>query len=232
MNGTSPGTDALYRRASILALITIFYNLLEGVVSVGFGASDETFALFGFGLDSFVEVISGIGVWHMIRRQRGAAPGAPRDPFEQRALRITGGAFYLLAAGLAVASVLNLVGGHRPETTFWGIVVAAVSIVTMWLLIRAKVQVGTRLDSPSILADAACTRACLYLSVVLLGASAGYELTGIGSLDALGTLGIAWFAFREGREAFGKARGLACGCCGGENDINPSNLQDKQDYSG
>jgi hypothetical protein len=51
--------------------------------------------------------------------------------------------------------------------------------------------------------------------VILLGTSAGYELTGIGSLDVLGALGIAWFAFREGREAFGKARGVVCGCCNG-----------------
>jgi divalent metal cation (Fe/Co/Zn/Cd) transporter len=169
----TPPDDAntLYRRANALALITIFYNILEGVVSVGFGAADETFALFGFGLDSFVEVISGIGVWYMIRRQR-SSPSAERDDFERGALRITGGAFYL-AAGLAITSVLNLIRGHRPETTFWGIVVAAVSIITMWLLIRAKVRVGTLLNSPAILADAACTRACLYLSVILLGTSAG-----------------------------------------------------------
>ena len=212
----STATDANdhYRRANALALITIFYNILEGVVSVGFGAADESFALFGFGLDSFVEVISGIGVLYMIRRQR-SSPRAERDDFERGALRITGGAFYLLAAGLTITSVLNLIRGHRPETTFWGIVVAAVSIITMWLLIRAKVLVGTLLNSPALLADAACTRACLYLSMVLLGTSAGYELTGIGSLDALGALGIAWFALREGREAFGKARGVVCGCCHG-----------------
>ena len=209
---TAIDANDLYHRANALALITIFYNILEGVVSVGFGAADESFALFGFGLDSFVKVISGIGVRYMIRRQR-SSPRAERDDFERGAIRITGGAFYLLAAGLAITSVLNLIRGHRPETTFWGIVVAAVSIITMWLLIRAKVRVGTLLNSPAILADAACTRTCLYLSVILLGTSAGYELTGIGSLDALGALGIAWFALREGREAFSKARGVVCDCC-------------------
>ena len=206
--------DALWRRANALALITIFYNLLEGVVSVWFGAADETFALFGFGLDSFVEVISGIGIWHMTRRQR-LSFGAYRDDFERRALRITGGAFYLLAAGLAVTAVLNLAAGHRPETTLWGIFVSTVSILTMWLLIRAKMTVGNALGSSAILADAACTRTCLSLSFILLAASIGYEVTGIAGLDAVGALGIAWFSLREGREAFGKARDLACGCrCG------------------
>src|SRR5512140_2463053 len=71
----------LYRTATLLALITIFYNIAEGVVSVWFGAEDETIALFGFGLDSFVEVISGIGIWHMIRRI-GKGELEERDPFE------------------------------------------------------------------------------------------------------------------------------------------------------
>ena len=205
--------DRFYRRAALLALVTIGYNIVEGVVSVWFGLGDETFALFGFGLDSFVEVISGVGIWHMVRRQRAAGEREP-DRFERRALRITGGAFYLLAAGLSVTAVTTIYQQHRPTTTFWGIIVALVSIVSMWLLIRAKVRVGTALASPAILADAACTRACLYLSVVLLAASAGYELTGIGWFDALGTLGIAGFSVKEGREAFRKAKGLSC-CCAG-----------------
>ena len=203
-----------YRVASLLALITIGYNMAEGVVSVWFGMSDETFTLFGFGLDSFVEVISGAGIWHMLRRQR-ATGGAEPDRFERLALRITGGAFYLLATGLAATALVNIYQQHRPTTTLWGIVVALVSIVSMWLLIRAKVKVGTALASPALLADAACTRACLYLSVVLLAASAGFALTGIGWFDSLGTLGIAGFSVKEGREAFGKARGLAC-CCAGK----------------
>ncbi|HZV82767.1 MAG TPA: cation transporter [Geobacteraceae bacterium] len=201
----------LYRTATLLALITIFYNILEGVVSVWFGAEDETISLFGFGLDSFVEVISGIGIWHMVRRL-GKGDPADRDPFEQRALRITGGAFFLLAAGLTATAAISILRGHRPETTFWGIVVAIVSIAAMWLLIHYKVKVGTALNSPAILADAACTRTCLQLSVVLLAASAGYALTGIGWLDAAGTLMIALLSVREGREALAKARGIACSC--------------------
>ena len=201
----------LYCQASLLAYITIGYNLVEGLVSVWFGLGDETFALFGFGLDSFVEVISGIGIWHMVRRQR-AAGGVEPDRFERRALQITGGSFYLLAGGLIATALVNIFQQHRPTSTLWGIIVALVSIVSMGLLIRAKVRVGAALASPAILSDAACTRACLYLSLVLLAASAGYELTGIGWFDAVGTLGIAGFSVKEGREAFRKARGIDC-CC-------------------
>nr|WP_181447960.1 cation transporter [Dissulfurirhabdus thermomarina] len=202
-----------------MAAFTAVYNLAEGAVSVFFGLEDETLSLFGFGVDSFVEVISGVGVWHMARRIRRNPDRSP-DPFERRALRITGTAFYLLAAGLAAGAAASLASGHAPVTTFWGVVVALVSIVTMWALIRAKVRVGRALDSDAILADAACTRTCLYLSFVLLGASLGTEWTGVGGLDAAGALLIAAFALREGREAFGKARGAAtcrcaaCGCSG------------------
>ena len=204
--------NKLYARADVLAVFTIGYNLIEGIVSLWLGAADETLALFGFGVDSFIEVVSAIGVWHMVKRIR-ANNGETRDEFEQRALRITGGSFYCLSTGLLVTAVVSIVRQHRPQTTMWGIVVSTVSILFMWALIYHKEKVGRALNSAAILADAACSRACVYLSLVLLIASLGYELTGIGSLDAAGAILIAWLSWREGREAFGKAKGRTC-CCG------------------
>lgn len=205
---------ALYARATWLAVFTIAYNLAEGLLSMWLGAADETLALFGFGVDSFIEVISAVGVWHMLRRIR-ANDGQTLDAFEQRALRITGGAFYLLTIGLIATAAASLYQQHQPETTIWGIVISLGSISFMWYLIAQKTKVGRALSSPAILADAACSKACLYLSLVLLLSSLSYELTGIGSLDAIGALLIAWLSWREGREAFDKANGLACSCSGG-----------------
>jgi len=203
----------LYRTASLLALVTIYYNIAEGVVSVWLGADDETIALFGFGLDSFVEVISGIGIWHMVRRL-GQGDSPDPDPFEQRALRITGSVFYILAAGLVATALISIIQDHHPVTTRWGMAVALISIATMWALTHYKVKVGKALNSPAILADAACTRTCMQLSVILLASSAGYALTGIGYLDAAGSILIAVLSIREGKEAFQKARGLSCSCAG------------------
>ncbi|MFZ0131294.1 MAG: cation transporter [Desulfobacterales bacterium] len=203
--------DGLFKTAILLSQITVFYNLIEGLVSVFLGLEDETLSLLGFGIDSFVEVISGIGIWHMVHRMTRDVSGNV-DPFERRALRITGGGFYLLTLGLVSTAAVNLVRGHRPETTFWGIVISLVSIITMGFLIRFKMRVGRQLHSDAIIADANCTKACLYLSFVLLAASAGYAATGIGGLDSLGAIAIAVFAFREGREAFDKARGKPCSC--------------------
>jgi divalent metal cation (Fe/Co/Zn/Cd) transporter len=202
---------SLYKRASLLAQVTIFYNLIEGLVSVFFGTADETLSLLGFGIDSFVEVLSGIGIWNMVRRIRHNSDTNP-SPFEKRALQITGTSFYILGVGLFVTAGINIYQGHRPETTFWGIVIAAISIFTMWALIYFKVKVGKQLKSDAILEDANCTKACLYLSFILLFASVGYELTGIGGIDSIGAVLIAIYSFREGREAFEKSRGESCNC--------------------
>lgn len=212
MNANASDQAKLYRQANFLAIFTIIYNLAEGLISVLFGAADETLSLFGFGLDSFIEVVSAVGIWHMLQRIK-TNKGNTRDEFETRALTITGTSFYVLAVGLAVTALIDIKMGYKPESTRWGIIISLVSIGFMWLIIHYKTKVGRALGSAAILADAACSRACLYLSLVLLIASSSFYLTGIDSLDALGAGLIAWLAFREGREAFQKAKGASCTCC-------------------
>lgn len=201
----------LYRRAYQLSLFTIFYNVAEGVVSMLMGYRDETLALFGFGVDSFIEVLSGVGVAVMIGRiQRN--PTSSKSSVEQTALKITGSAFYILSLGLLAGIVLNLVTGHKPETTLWGAVISVVSILVMVWLMNAKKKVGKDLGSAPILADANCTKVCVYMSVVLLVSSVLYELTGFAYADVIGAAGLIYFSFSEGREAFEKAKGKSCGC--------------------
>ena len=203
----------LIRKAFILSLITIFYNIAEGLVSIYFGAGDETLALLGFGVDSFVEVISGIGIAHMIFRMKYSKDQS-RDAFEKTALKITGSAFYLLTVGLIIGSVLNIINNVNPSTTIPGIVIALISIATMYWLMTSKLKVGKELNSDAIIADANCTKTCFYLSFILLAASGLYELFHIAYFDILGSLGIAYFAFKEGRESFEKVKSgnLLCNC--------------------
>src|SRR5512135_3127752 len=105
--------DRYWQYALWLALFTIFYNLAEGLVSIYFGGQDEALTLFGFGVDSFIEVMSGLGILAMVLRIR-RNPDTPRTQFERTALRITGTAFYLLAIGLAITAVYNIISGHKP----------------------------------------------------------------------------------------------------------------------
>ena len=204
-------TRKYWQVALWLAIITIFYNILEGLVSIYFGASDETLTLFGFGVDSFIEVLSGAGILAMVLRIR-QNPDTPRSQFEQTALRITGASFYILAVGLGVTAVYNLFTVHKPETTLPGLIISLISIATMWALVSAKRKVGRALDSAPILADANCTMVCIYMSLVLLASSLIYQLTGFGLVDSLGAFGLIYFSVNEGREAFEKAAGMECGC--------------------
>jgi len=204
-------TNRYWQYALWLAFFTIFYNLLEGLVSIFFGASDETLTLFGFGVDSFIEVMSGIGILAMIFRIR-QHPETPRSKFEMTALRITGAAFYLLAAGLALTGIYSLFAAHKPQTTLPGAIISLISIAMMWALVAAKRKVGRTLKSAPILADANCTMVCIYMSIVLLASSLIYEVTGFGFIDSLGALGLIYFSINEGKESFEKAAGLECDC--------------------
>ena len=81
------------------------------------GYTDETLALFGFGVDSFIEVMSGIGIAVMILRIK-SNPDSSKNKFEITALKVTGTAFYILSAGLLAGIILNIVTDHRPERHF------------------------------------------------------------------------------------------------------------------
>ena len=205
-------TKHLYRFAFGLAVFTIVYNLVEGLVSTYFGYEDASLALFGFGADSFIEVVSGLGIAHMVLRVQ-SNPHSNRDRFEKTALKITGFSFYVLVVGLVVTSVYNIITAHKPQTTFWGVVISLISIAVMWLLITAKTRTGKKLNSDAILADAECTRVCIYMSIILLISSGIYELTGFAYADSIGTLSLSYFAFSEGKECFEKVKSnKLCGC--------------------
>lgn len=203
--------NRLWTYALWLTFFTIFYNLAEGLISVYFGFSDETLTLFGFGVDSFIEVMSGIGILAMVLRIR-QNPETPRTQFEVTALRITGAAFYLLATGLAASAIYNLFSANKPVTTLPGLIISLISIAMMWALVAGKRKVGRALNSAPILADANCTMVCIYMSVVLLVSSLIYEITGFGFIDSIGALGLIYFSYTEGKESFEKASGLECDC--------------------
>lgn len=199
----------LYKRAYQLSLFTIFYNIIEGIVSMILGYQDETLTLFGFGVDSFIEVMSGLGIAVMILRIR-QYPESSKKRFEIKALKITGTAFYLLSAGLLIGIILNIINKHKPETTFWGIVISVISIVIMIWLMLAKKRVGKLLNSEPIISDSNCTKICVYMSIVLLVSSLTYALTGFAYADVIGASGLIYFSVSEGKEAFDKAKDKIC----------------------
>jgi len=207
-----PDSERLYKIAFGLAVFTILYNIAEGLVSMYFGYKDESLTLFGFGADSFIEVLSGLGIAHMVLRiQR--QPDSNRDNFERTALTITGYSFYALVIGLAGTSMYNLWMGRQPETTLWGVIISIISIAVMWALVYSKTKVGRQLNSDAMLADVECTKVCISMSIILLVSSGVYELTKFAFIDIIGTLGLAYLSFKEGRECFEKVKKNShCSC--------------------
>ena len=197
--------DKLYKTAILLSIFTIIFNLFEGLASVYFGYKDETLTLFGFGADSFIEMISAAGIYVMVKRIM-CNPQSHRNKFETTSLQITGMSFYLLSAGLLFSVVVNLYNGNKPRTAIAGVIIALISIAAMVSLIYGKQYIGKKLNSVPIIADANCTRVCVYMSLVLLISSLIYEMTGFGYMDSIGTIGIIYLSVKEGKEAFEKAK--------------------------
>ncbi len=203
----------LYNFALYLSLFTIVYNIAEGLISTFVGYSDESLTLFGFGVDSFIETISGIGIAAMVIRIANN-PNSNKSLFEITALKITGWSFYAFSGGLAVTAIFSAIQNKQPESTFWGVIISLVSIVAMLGLIYYKKKVGAALDSKAIIADANCNVVCVYMSITLLASSFLYEMFSLPYVDAAGALGLVYFSVKEGRECFEKAKSLndSCGC--------------------
>ncbi len=202
----------LWKYAFYLAIFTILFNIAEGLVSIFFGLKDESLTLAGFGMDSFIETISAIGIAVMIIRIR-RNPGEQKSRFETAALKITGWCFYALAVILAIGAILNLVQGNKPGSTIPGVIISLISILFMLGLIYGKKLLGKKLNSPPLIADANCNLVCVYMSIVLLITSALYHFLPFGWIDTLGTAGIIYFSVKEGMESFEKAKySESCDC--------------------
>ena len=199
----------LINLALYLSIFTIAYNIIEGLISIYIGYNDETLALLGFGVDSFVEVFSGFGILNLSLLMKF---NKKIDFSEKMALKITGFSFYFLTLGLLITSSINILNSHEPVTTKWGIIISLISLSIMWYLIKRKKYVGNELNSAAIIADAKCNIVCMQLSLVLLFSSLLNHYLNIGYFDSIGALVIAYFSFKEGKEAFFKSNNNGS-CC-------------------
>lgn len=162
--------SALIRKAIFLSWFTIGYNLIEGVVSIAFGVSENSVALAGFGVDSLIEVASAALILWRFRSEThiGSEFSISR---ERKATLGIGILFLLLSATTAGASIFELKTGSHPATTIPGLVISTFSLSFMYWLWSAKREVARRLNSASMMKDADCSFACIKLSLVLFGGS-------------------------------------------------------------
>jgi len=193
-------TTALTRRGLRLAQTTIAWNVVEGAVAITAGLAAGLISVIGFGLDSGIESVSAVLV--ALRLSARLRHGDADEARERRALRGVALTFFALAAWITAAGIRTLALGEQPESSPLAVVLLTVSLIVMPLLARAKTTVGRALADPLILADAAETRMCAWLSGSTLIALVGFRLTGAAWLDVAGGLVIAVFAVREGLEAW------------------------------
>jgi divalent metal cation (Fe/Co/Zn/Cd) transporter len=199
---TAAPRSALLRRGLLLEYLTVGWNIGEGVVGVVSGLVAGSPALIGFGVDSFVESVSGAAlIWRLRSEIGGDLDGDAIDRVERRAERFVGVAFLLLAAYVAFEAVRALVSGSAPDASPVGIVLTAVSIVVMLWLAHAKRQTGEALGSRALIADSMQTYACWDLSVTALAGLVLNAALGWWWADPVAALAIAVILVREGLEA-------------------------------
>jgi len=157
--------QAIARRGKHLEYFTIAWNSLEGLVAVVAGVFSGSIALVGFGIDSFIEVTSGVV---LLWRMTVDADVPTRERNEKLSLRIVGVCFLALAVYVGYESISDLVSRKSPEHSVPGILLASVSLIAMPLLSRAKKKVAKELGSAAMHADAKQTDFCVYLSAILL----------------------------------------------------------------
>ncbi|MCU1254293.1 MAG: integral rane protein, partial [Candidatus Angelobacter sp.] len=192
------------QRGKRLEYFTIGWNALEGAVAVVAGAVAGSISLVGFGIDSFIEVASGVAVLWRISVD---ADVHRREKNERLALRIVGACFIALAVYLASESINDLIHKKIPESSLAGIILAAVALVVMPLLSRAKRRVGNELGSAAMKADAKQADFCTYLSAILLGGLLLNTAFGIWWADPVAALIMVPIIANEGYEGL---QGKAC----------------------
>lgn len=193
-------TEQLTRRGLRLAQFTVAWNVVEGVVAVTAGLIAGLVSVVGFGFDSGIESAAAVlvGLRLAARLRHGTT-----DPRKERiTLRFVAATFFVLAAYLIVEGIRALLDGEAPDSSPVGIGVLLASVIVMPFLARAKARVGQRLGDPLILADAAETRFCAFLSLSTLVALVVYAFSGWIWLDPIAGFVIAGFAIKEGLEAW------------------------------
>lgn len=192
----------LVKRAQALAWLGIAWHLVEAVVAVAAGMAASSIALIGFGADSVIESIAGlIVIWRFSESRRNS------EAAEQRAQRLIGASFVVIAAYVGIEAVRSLVMADHPDPSWVGIGLAVVTLITMPLLARAKARVGDELHSSATVSEGRQNQICAYLSAGLLVGLGTNALFGWWWADPLTALAIAAVALYEGREAW---RGNAC----------------------
>jgi divalent metal cation (Fe/Co/Zn/Cd) transporter len=160
-------------------------------------------ALLAFGGDSAIELLSAAAV---LWRFRSSA----QERSEKQVARIAAALLFMLAAYVAVISVMTLLEHREAKTTYLGIAILIGAAAIMPWLAKEKRRLSAITGSAALRADAVESALCAYLSVIALIGLGINAIWHIRWADPLAALLIVPLILWEGWEAM---RGKACGCC-------------------
>jgi len=202
-------SSPLHKKALSLSYFTVGYNIIEGIVSILAGVLAGSIALIGFGLDSFVESLSGsVMIWRFRKHEQMSEEEEER--IEAKAVRLIAYTFFILGAYVLYESVKKLYLQEMPDPSLFGIIIAIVSIIVMPVLFYMKYQTGKTINSRSLVADSKQTLVCCILSVALLiGLGLNY-LYGFWQADPIVGLVTVVFLVREGYIALREEKLCSC----------------------
>ncbi len=194
-----------HQRALVAEYFTVGWNVVEGIIAITAGVLAGSIALVGFGLDSYVEVASGLVlIWRL--RKHGFSDDEEEEAAEKKAILFVGATFLLLAAYVFYESGKKLYFHEHPEESLLGIILAIVSLIVMPFLAFYKKKIAAEINSRALRADALETLACSYLSLTLLLGLGANALFGWWWADPVAALAMIYFLVKEGKEAIEEGR--------------------------
>ncbi len=176
----------------------------EALLALGAGIAARSVLLTAFGVDSVVELLSGIVLLRRLSVEARGAPSEQVDRLEHRTRRISAVLLVLLCAYVVLTSAAGLLLRVKPEGSVLGLAVTAVAVVAMPLLAWAKTRANRTIRSASLRADIAETVTCAYMAgVTLVGLAASMAL-GLSWLQYVAAAALLIWLIPETREAIGQ----------------------------
>ncbi len=194
MYSTRMNKESLLKKGLLLEYITFGWNVFGSAIALWAGIQAASLALFGFGIDSVIEIFASVVVVWQLK--------ATHQKNEKFALKLVGSAFLLLSLFLLVRAVQVLLGHVHPEPSTLGAVWLFVTAITMFLLAYGKRKIGKQIPHAVLVEESIVTLIDGFLAVAILAGVLLNTFLGWWWADALASLVLAFLGAREAVHIF------------------------------
>lgn len=201
--------------------LSILWNTAEGACAVYFGVQAQQIALLVFGSQSLIEILAAALVlyrFNLDNRPAAAGGAAQVGNIERTGSRVVGGCLVALSLYAVAQAIFNIVHHIGPDSTTWGIIIAAISALAMLLCWVVKDKAAKILQSPVLASDAKCSQMCMSLGLLVVVSSLLFLFsTDLWWVDSVCTIFLALKFMKDGvlvvKASFKADFEGGCGCC-------------------